>query len=87
MSEPEQQIAHAVIQQISSTGGVSWEVFKWSFGILMIYITGAYGLSWKLFSLFRQDRDKLSDKIDVLRSNDIKHLEDRLNKFEARMPK
>ncbi len=75
MGMPEQQIAQNLAQQIAGDPGVSWEIFKYAIGLILAYITGAYGLMWKLFMLFRGE-------IKSVRENDVKHLENRVAKLE-----
>ena len=64
------------IAQVIANPGVSWELFKWSIGLVLAYATGSYWLLWKLFTLMRSDRMAIYATIKELQTNDIKHLQD-----------
>ena len=59
----------------------------WLLGGLTLYCTGAYLLLFRMFVLWRKEKKDIYDTIYRVKNNDIKHLKDRLDSFEARLPK
>lgn len=88
---PEQAMAQQVAQAVADPG-VSWEVFKYIMGLVLVYITGAYGLFWKGLAIIREDRKDASegrkeiwDAITLLKDNDIEHLKTEISNLKQRM--
>ena len=56
----------------------------WILGLLVAGIAGSYVYTWLAFNLGRKSNAKLWDAITDLKTNEIKHLEERLTKIETR---
>jgi len=86
----QQTVAHLAqtVAQVASDPGVSWEVFKWTLGIVitigLAYTTGCYGLLWKVFLLTKQGRDKLWDAIEAIKTNELKHMQDEIDALKGK---
>ena len=65
----------AIAQTIAAPGALTLIVVI--LGALFALIGGSYGFTWLVF-------DRLSKSISKLRTNDIKHLEDRIKDLEQR---
>ena len=84
--QEQQTVAHLAqtVAQVVSDPNVSWAVFKWTLGIVLAYATGCYGLLWKLFMLFREDRDRIWTAIGEMKTNELKHLQDQIDSLKGK---
>ncbi|KKK92129.1 hypothetical protein LCGC14_2706030 [marine sediment metagenome] len=69
------QVAQVVAQTIAAPGSLTLIVVI--LGALFALIGGSYGFTWLVF-------DRLSKSISRLRTNELKHMEDRIKELEER---
>ena len=68
-------IAQAVAQIAIAPGSLTLIVVI--LGALFLLVGGSYGFTWRVF-------EKLSKSISTLRTNELKHMEDRIKELEQR---
>ncbi len=69
------QTAQAIVQTAIAPGSLTLIVVI--LGALFLLVGGSYGFTWLVF-------ERLSKSISKLRTNELKHMEDRLKELEQR---
>ncbi len=57
---------------------------EWLLGVLIAFTAGSYIFTWWIYKASVKGRAMLWDEIADVRSNDIKHMEERLRDLEAK---